>query len=250
MQKLDDENKLQPFFSRNEIAHINAMGIMELRNDYDIYVDEKDNPGAYLLQKGEWNILNTKDKTVNEAAEKFVDEILAEGPQKFSGVLYRFYEMVGNKTEIEFAEPCHLYYMKPENFAYEPPEHEVDSLQVEEAEIVNHHHPYSEDKLEDINRIKRLIRNYPAYTIRDKEGNPVSWALLRDDGSLGMAHTLKEHRRQGFAYSITIELLRETIEMGLIPYLHIVTGNAPSISLVEELGFSKYEEKVVWFGTE
>ncbi len=250
MQKLDKEDKLQAFFSQDKIAHVNTAGVINLKDEYEIYVDDKEEPSAYLLQKGKWHIINTADTTVNRAAAGMVEEILAEGSPKFSGVLHKFYELIAGKADIEFAETCYLYYMKPENFVYEPPEVAVDSLKVEEAEIVNHYHPYSEDVPEDINRIKKLIENFPAYTVRDREGNPVSWALLRDDGSLGMAHTLKEHRRQGYAYAITIELLQSTIELGLTPYLHIVTDNSPSISLAEDLGFNRYDERVVWFGVE
>ncbi len=96
--------------------------------------------------------------------------------------------------------------------------------------------------------LKKTIQERPTAVIRDDEGNPISWSVVRDDGSMGIAYTLEEYRRQGYAAAVNMELLKRTIDFGLIPYVHIATDNRASISLAERLGF-KRNGKVVWFAT-
>ena len=252
MEKLQDYDRLESIFSHDRIAHINAIGVRELCDDFEVYVDDREEIKSYVMTKKQWYIVNSlDDREALDSAERMIDDILNAGEARFSGVRDRYFEMVRDRSGIEFYERCYLYYLPPENFTYEEPDQEITSLREEEAEIVARYHPYSsEDEKDSVSRIRRMIKNYPAYTIRDEDDQPVSWALLRDDGSLGMAHTLKEHRRKGLAAAITVELLKETIEMGLIPYVHIVTDNSPSISLAEDLGFKRFQDEVVWFGTE
>ncbi len=251
--EIDDEGQalLKEKLMENKIAHINTLGIMKLKENFKLYVDDERNPGCYLMRREDWNIINEIDRTDPSGLIKnIMKELISRGGQKFSGVLYRFYDTAKKISEVEFYEVCYLYYLPPEKFEYENPRHEVLPLKEKEAEIIARYHPYSEEEGEAIDRIKNIINKLPALTVRNEEGDPVSWALLREDGSMGMAHTIKEYRRQGMAESITKELIRETIDRGLTPYVHIVTDNTPSISLVENLGFLRYHERAVWFGIE
>lgn len=245
MERLKDESKLYDMLEKDKLTHINTRGVMKLRDDYDIFVDNREQPTAYIVQKDDWNIVYAKE---DDTARKMLDELLTE-PRKFSGVWKRYYELAAELADIKFKTICYLYYLPPEEFEYEEPEYKVESLREEDAEVIDYYFPYSSEDSPATERIKHRIRNYPSFTVRDEEGNPLSWALLKDDGSMGMAHTLKEYRKQGLAHAVNMELIRKVIDLGLTPFVHIVVDNYPSQSLGEQLGFKRYG-KVAWFGTE
>ncbi len=61
-------------------------------------------------------------------------------------------------------------------------------------------------------------------------------------------YTKKEHRGKGLAVSVSVDLIKKAFNLGITPYVHIVTDNSASVSLAEHIGFKKYGE-IVWFGT-
>ncbi len=244
MQKIKDISILEPLLAEDEIAHLNLLGTVKLIDDYDLFVDDSDNPRGYLLQKREWNIFYAEDY---QAEEVLLSELLTE-PRRFAGILKQCYDAVASRAEIDWQEICYLYYLNPDNYRYQPPEHQVDYLTLEDAEEVDSHYTYSSQNPDSLKYIKMCISNFPTAVVRDEQGNPLSWSLVRDDGSLGIAYTKKEHRRQGLAISVNRELIKRAIEFGLKPYVHIVTDNLPSQGLAEDLGFQRYG-RVVWFAT-
>ncbi|MGM0420300.1 MAG: GNAT family N-acetyltransferase [Bacillota bacterium] len=244
MQKVEQISILGDFIAQDKIAHINTIGVMKICDDYSLYVDDFDQPQGYLIRRDEWNIIYYN----SSRAEAEVIKMAVEKPRKFSGVHRRFYEKVKEKREIDFYELCYLYYLLPDDFKYQEPDHEVDYLTKDDAEIVDHHYTYQSEDDTSYDYIKKAIQERPSAVVRDEEGNPLSWAILRDDGSMGIAYTREEYRRRGLAEAVNMELLKRTIDFGLIPYVHIVKDNRASLSLADELGFIRYGE-VVWFAT-
>ena len=243
MNKVEDVEVIKDLINEDKIAHLNTSGIIRLKDDYDLFVDDLEDPDGYIITKDDWYIVYYKEK-----AREDVLEMAVEKPRKFSGVHKRFFDDIREKREIDFHEVCYLYYLEADDFNYKEPEYEVDSLTVDDAKIVDEHYTYQSEDDTSFEYIKKTIQERPTAVIRDDEGNPISWSVVRDDGSMGIAYTLEEYRRQGYAAAVNMELLKRTIDFGLMPYVHIVTDNRASISLAERLGF-KRNGKVVWFAT-
>lgn len=243
MYKASNAEIIEDLIAKDKIAHLNTSGLIRLRDQYELFVDDLDNPRGYIIQKDDWNIIYYE-----EVARDAVLEMATEKPRKFSGVHKRFYDRVKAIREIDFYEICYLYYLEADNFKYEEPEYQVDSLKAEDARIVDEHYTYQSEDDTSYEYIKKTIQERPTAVIRDEEGWPISWSVVRDDGSLGIAYTLEECRRQGYAAAVNMELLKRAIDFGLMPYVHIITDNRASISLAEGLGF-KRNGKVVWFST-
>jgi predicted GNAT family acetyltransferase len=76
----------------------------------------------------------------------------------------------------------------------------------------------------------------------------VSWALMYNEGSIGVVHTVEEHRGKGLARATLVHLLqkmysRESIEAP--PYAFIDCQNTASRALFESLQFQKVAD-VMW----
>lgn len=152
------------------------------------------------------------------------------------------------------------------------------SLDSDDAEIINEFWPYGREKF-TLNEIRHLIRHRPNVCVRwaDPETGrhtPVAWILQQDYKSMGMLHTLPEHRRKSLGLAVTVQLtnrLRRTrtealqraekaamvmdaeenrgqrveipgIKAGLHlpppPFVYIVEGNTASEALFAGLGFT------------
>ncbi len=242
MKKITEPEKLANLLAKDEIIHLNIKWTIELIDEYELFVDNRETPQGYVLQKRDWNIFYAD----NEEAEKILLADLLDKPQKFAGVMEEAYEAIARRREIDWQEKCFLYFLDPDDFTYQEPEHEVDNLKPADAKIVDQHYTYRNP--DSLDYIKKCIDNFPTAVVRDEKDQPLSWALVREDGSLGIAYTKKDYRRQGLALSVNTELTKRAIEFGLKPYVHIVIDNFPSQRLAESLGFKRYC-KVFWFAT-
>jgi len=75
------------------------------------------------------------------------------------------------------------------------------------------------------------------------DGEPVAWYLTHletdDVVMLGFLHVLEAHRRKGYAKSLSCAMIRQALAKGKTPACHVYTDNAPSIRLMESLGFHR-----------
>jgi ribosomal protein S18 acetylase RimI-like enzyme len=54
---------------------------------------------------------------------------------------------------------------------------------------------------------------------------------------IALVCTHPDYRRRGYAASLSGALIKEIIDEGVIPFLHVMTHNVPAIRLYEKLGF-------------
>jgi hypothetical protein len=114
------------------------------------------------------------------------------------------------------------------------------------APLVDEHYPYKGSH--SLNEIISNLKNRPSSAIF-VEGEPVCWVMVHDDDSMGIMHTMEEHRRKGYAVDVTIDLCRQIFERGEKPFLQIVETNEQSPGLALKCGFVPYCT-VDWFGIE
>lgn len=150
--------------------------------------------------------------------------------------------------ECVWDELCVMMYLPDDaKKAYRMDETALDVLCERDLETVNHYYTYKDD--ESYAYLKDCILKNPSSVIRNEAGEPLSWALLREDGSLGVMYTLPEARKMGYAYKVARDLIIKTLKKGLTPYVHIRVENEASISLAKRLGMLIWGE-VLWFGIE
>ncbi|EOC99413.1 GNAT family N-acetyltransferase [Caldisalinibacter kiritimatiensis] len=242
MKKINNTRAIEKLINYDKIATLNVLGRITHKNKTNIYVDNIENPKGIILQSDYWNTIYSP---YDEVAENMIKEMKYDENKGFSGVLKKYYDIIKKYKDIEWEEPCYLYYMDKDALDYTKVKHKVEALRLEHAEIVNEFYTYkSEHSLE---YIKGCIKKRPSSAVFDKDGNPISWAVIREDGSMGIMYTREEYRGKGLAASVSIDLAKKVIDNNWTPYVHIVTSNTPSIALAESIGFKRYGE-VMWFG--
>jgi len=106
-------------------------------------------------------------------------------------------------------------------------------LEEDEELIVHPHDPYHRIEVLGSSRLVRVRVN----------GEPVAWYLTHLETEhivmLGFLYVLEEHRHKGYAKSLSCALIKQAFARGKIPACHVYTDNAPSIRLMESLGFHR-----------
>jgi len=118
MDKVIDVEIIKDLIAKEQIAHLNTIGVIKLRDQFALFVDDLENPQGYIIQKDDWNIIYYE----GEDARESVLEMAVEKPRKFSGVHKRFYDEIKKRRDIDFYEVCYLYYLEAADFNYEEPE--------------------------------------------------------------------------------------------------------------------------------
>ena len=81
------------------------------------------------------------------------------------------------------------------------------------------------------------------------EGELAAWCLVHsDDGTLGPLFTKEKFRRQGLAELVSADLINKLVAKDIIPYLHIVEDNDPSLRLITKLEGMRHTHDCLWFG--
>ena len=79
-----------------------------------------------------------------------------------------------------------------------PPGYALDSLQPEEAAMVDLHWKYRCEGVTLV-MVQECIASKPSVCVRAAGGVPVCWTVLRSDCSWGLLYTVPEHRRRGLS---------------------------------------------------
>lgn len=224
----------------DRILNLNLTGRIKFDGDYTLKTSPCQN--AVLYQSEYWHIVYARDEA---SAKYLIENIKPEMEIGFAGVGESYYHIAKEIYPIKWEEFCHLYYLDEKNLDLSLISHRVDSLKLTDAPIVNEYYTYKD--VDSLEYIESCIKERPTSVIRDEDGNPISWAVIREDGSLGIMYTLREHRSKGYAVSVSVDLAKKAFDNGIVPYVHIVKGNTPSVNLAKSIGF-KYHCDIVWFG--
>ncbi len=241
MIKTDDFSIVSNLIEKDGIATLNIKGRIKYSDSCEIYIDNEKEPNAMIVRSGYWNTPFAYD-------DSEMVRMLKEMKYKdagFSGVLIKYYDMIKEIYEVRWEEACYLYYLDPKKLNTSRIMHRVSNLELSNAEYVNEFYTYKGKN--SLEAIKRCINKRPSSAVFDKNSVPISWVLIKDDGSMGIMYTTEENRGKGIATSVSIDLARKIIDKGDMPFIHINVDNKASIALAESMGFKKHAE-VMWFG--
>ncbi|MGL6105227.1 GNAT family N-acetyltransferase [Romboutsia sp.] len=228
--------------SQDKVTNLNILGIVENSKEAKIYVDDEKSPTGVLVNDGYFNYIYTeKDEFIDLALKEFFSE---KGEYGFSGVKSKIANKIKNRYEIQWANPCTLYYYPHKNVEFENVKSNTRGLNIEEAQTVDEYYTFKDE--ESIYAIKESIENRPSVCVL-KDGELASWLLTHKDNSLGPMYTREEYRKEGYAVDLTLALVDKQINKNITPYLHIENANTPSHKLAKKCGFKAYGH-CEWFG--
>ncbi|XP_077985084.1 glycine N-acyltransferase-like [Glandiceps talaboti] len=97
-------------------------------------------------------------------------------------------------------------------------------------------------------RFQKAIEYMPTLAIYNDKGNPVSWAVIKECGDVGLTYTAVEYQLQGFTSIVTASLVKLLLEQGETSYVVISDSDTASILVHTKLGFRRHDDLVTaWF---
>ncbi len=78
------------------------------------------------------------------------------------------------------------------------------------------------------------------------DGRLVGFIGRHDEMSMGLLEVLPECRRMGIATELESQLINEILDMGQVPYAHIICDNEKSLNMHRSKGFTFSEGFIYW----
>ncbi|MFZ5353266.1 MAG: GNAT family N-acetyltransferase [Bacillota bacterium] len=239
--KTEKTDIIMNFLKQELLLNQNIIGIIENVPEAVIYVDNSDSPKGVLVEKGYFRYIYSRD-------DGFIDYVLdnyfKEGYYGFSGTDKAIAARIKARYELDWENPCTLYYMPAENLNRGLIKSKVSSVDIKDAQTIDYFYQFRNRW--SLEAIKKDIKLRPSSAVYIDD-DIACWVLVHDDNSMGIMYTKDEYRRKGYAVDVTIDLASKIIEQGKIPYLQIVEGNSMSPGLAHKCGFLRCGE-VTWFG--
>lgn len=235
---------VKDFLMQDEILNLNMFGIMKSEPNATVYVDDLEHPTGVLIRENDYfNYLYTKNFAFVDAV---CDTFINTGYHGFAGIEASLAEYILSKPAYkeDWHNPCQLYYMPKERFDPSLQKTPARPLELKWVEKVDLHYPFRGSH--SMAAITEDIEKRPSSAIYIDD-EPVCWVLVHNDYSMGIMHTMEEHRRKGYAVDVTIDLCRRLFDQGEKPFLQIIQGNDMSPGLALKCGFKPYCQ-VDWFG--
>ena len=160
----------------------------------------------------------------------------------FRTVLDWIYEKIKDSWSISEHYGHDVWYL-PDDVQLGEPEYLVEDLRESDIEEVNRNWSYAKGKISGF--VKKKIANGETFAIY-LDGKLASYALFRENGSMGMLRTLPGFRGRGLAKSITYVMVKWIWAQGYIPHVYIAIDNAASQHLTGSCGFVK-KDRQHWF---
>jgi hypothetical protein len=242
MIKTTLSDKIVNCLKKDLIQNLNILGILENYTDVEIYVDDGEHPRSVLVRRGYFNYIYTKEDSFIEDALN--TQYKKNGFYGFSGLEESISKKLRKHFITHWESPGDLYYLPKENFDPSLKKHETKSIDITDAEKIDYYYTFRNNH--SIYKIKDDIESRLSSAIY-KGDEIVSWVLLHEDNSMGIMYTMEEHRGEGYAVDVTIDLADKILKQGKVPFLQINRHNNKSPGLARKCGFVM-DGSAIWFG--
>ncbi len=113
-------------------------------------------------------------------------------------------------------------------------------LSENDAPFVHSHYPaYGLEGIRETIKKGRLLGGYVGDTL-------VGFIGWHGEGSMGLLHVLKEHRKQGHAFAMEAQQINLMLSQGRLPFGQVETHNLASLALQRKLGMTVSERTMTW----
>lgn len=244
MNRIDNEIAIEILKGKGLDAY-NALMTVKNHPDAVVYGDKADKPDSLIVIDGYWVI--PVDTTLNVV----LDVMRREGYDSFglTGVQLKYFEEAKDLgCEIDWHNFCHVFAYKGDRPKLEEMDgFDVGDLNLEDAPLIDEYYTYKNEY--SLMQIEEAISERPTVGIRTTDGELASWVLVHPDGTMGIMYTKERFRQLGLGRVATNALISKQMDIGLIPYVHVVHGNDASVALTKKVGMEHVME-VIWFGIE
>lgn len=235
------EIHLGPLFEADPLGTLSIQYILKNKQNLICYTDEATDPSGILIENG---YLHYAYAQTSAFVEQIVQHFAKPGEYGFAGIPREIAKALKKTYEEEWGNPCTSYALNRNDYHPERQVHPTRPLRMEDAKIVDRYYPYRGDHTLKMIREDIMQRPSAAVFIND---HPVSWALQHPDGTIGMMHTLEEHRQKGYARDTTFGMIAALLTKGETPVVQIVDTNTASQVLAKSCGFKPFGT-ADWFG--
>ncbi|XP_070536691.1 glycine N-acyltransferase-like [Ptychodera flava] len=121
-----------------------------------------------------------------------------------------------------------------------PRDFKVGPLQRKHAGVLREVYTYGQPP--PLSRFENTIKHQQHLAMFNQTGEPISWAVVKEYGEIGMTYTMPRYRRQGFASIVTSKLVQMVLDSNEIPLVAIAPSNEASQALHTKLGFQRRGE--------
>lgn len=168
---------------------------------------------------------------------------LPDYPLHFRCVPERAFYLLQNVWNVKAELNTNLWYL-PEDAELRQPFFQIQSLREEDIPEVDKNWVFGKGR--DLKKyLKQKIRMGDTFAIYIQD-HLASYAIFRENGSMGLLRTLPQFREKGLAKSITYAMAKEARNRDWIPHCFIEPNNIPSRKVVSACGFKKNGSQY-WF---
>ena len=125
------------FLNKNKIINLNLIGFLENVPDAEVYVDNETHPTGVVARKGFFSSLYTEnDAFLNEV----LDTLYKDGFYGFRAIYRPIAEKIRSRFLVNWESLNALYYLKATEVDLRQIKNPVESINIEDAEIINHYY--------------------------------------------------------------------------------------------------------------
>ena len=223
------------FLSQNTVLHIDMLeGI--LRGEVRL-LDVSDDGVSMYHRSGETTMMSARNE---EAAIRMISRMeaakLIVAHQEF------FLEPLKRKFSITETLECNqVAYLRTGSLPKASCPAFICQLDGRHLPFIIKHYSHATDSDYILDRLQANAM-FGAYIKNDLVG----FIGVHAEGSIGMLEVLPQYRRQGIAKALETHLVNDFLSHGEIPFAQIITGNAVSLTLHRQLGFSVSDHPIWW----
>ncbi|XP_070537065.1 glycine N-acyltransferase-like [Ptychodera flava] len=118
-----------------------------------------------------------------------------------------------------------------------PRDFKVGPLQRKHAGVLREVYTYGQPP--PLSRFENTIKHQQHLAIFNQTGEPISWAVVKEYGEIGMSYTMPRYRRLGFSSIVTAKLAQMVLDSNEIPFVSIAQSQEASQALHTKLGFQR-----------
>lgn len=228
--------KARKILEKDRIRNCNVLNFIEDYGAENLFIE-----GNSVMVKGRSDHLWTYISSESEEELKILMQNLTPEDQHFAIIEDWMMPILFHNRRIIWTLSCMKLYFPDDR---ELPENEIriSELSPLDSQLIYQSSNYQE--FTSVEYILERMKKGIGLGIYEKE-KPVAWILTHDDGAMGFLHVMPDYRRNGYAYQLTVAMIRRLREEGKVPFVHIEEENEKSMNLSLNAGFTK-DRRIHW----
>lgn len=227
------------YLKKDKIKNCNMINFIENNIIHDITKE-----GKSVLVKGtsdeDWVYISSSSE---DEMKKLLDKYSEE--EYFVAMENWMLPCIIQGKEIEWKLSCIKLYFPEDSLISDMSrgsDNKIYKLTLDDSQYIYENSKYKE--YTSLKYIQDRITNGIALGVRENN-KLIAWLMTHDDGAIGFLNVLKDYRRKGYGYYLTMSIIKELRDKGKVAFIHIEENNIKSMKLALKTGFKEYG-KIHW----